>query len=87
MTIIYYFIVFLARILDLAILVRVFMTWLPISRDSRFVAIILEITEPVLAPLRRVIPSVAGMDFTPMVGLILIQVAERVLLSALQRVM
>ena len=87
MTIIYYFIVFLARILDLAILIRVFLSWLPISRDSRFVAIILEITEPILAPLRRVIPSVAGMDLTPMVGLILIQLAERVLLAALQRVM
>ena len=87
MTVVYYFIVFLARILDLAILVRVFMSWLPISRDSRFVAIIMEITEPVLAPLRRVIPSVAGMDFAPMVGLILIQITERVLLSALQRFM
>lgn len=87
MTALYYFIVFLARILNLAILVRVFMSWLPIDRDSRFVAIVLQVTEPILAPLRRVIPSVAGLDLAPMVGLILIQVAERVLITALQRVM
>jgi len=87
MTALYYFIVFLARILNLAILTRVFMSWLPISRDSRFVGIILQVTEPILGPLRRVIPAVAGLDLSPMVGLILIQVAERVLVTALQRAM
>lgn len=85
MSIIYYFIRFLARILNILILIRVFMSWLPIDRDSRFVQLLLEITEPILGPLRRVIPSVAGLDLSPMVALILIQVSEQVLVTALSR--
>lgn len=85
MSILYYFIRFLARILNILILIRVFMSWLPIDRESRFVQILLEITEPILGPLRRVIPSVAGMDLSPMVALILIQVSEQVLVTALSR--
>ena len=81
----YYFVIFLARVLNLAILVRVFMSWLPISRDSRFVHIVLEITEPILGPIRRVMPSFGGLDLSPMVGLILIEVAERVLLTMVSR--
>jgi len=84
-SIIYYFIRFLARILNILILIRVFMSWLPIDRDSRFVQLLLEITEPILGPLRRVIPSVAGLDLSPMVALILIQVSEQVLVTALSR--
>ena len=85
MSILYYFIRFLARILNILILIRVFMSWLPIDRESRFVQILLEITEPILGPLRRVIPSVAGLDLSPMVALILIQVSEQVLVTALSR--
>ena len=85
MSVLYYFIRLLARILNILILIRVFMSWLPIDRDSRFVQILLEITEPILGPLRRVIPSVAGLDLSPMVALILIQVSEQVLVTALSR--
>ncbi len=42
---------------------------------------LIRITEPVLAPLRRYIPPVGGLDFSPMIALILIQIAERVLLT------
>lgn len=82
----YYFIVFLARLLNAAILIRVLLTWIPVGRDSRFVAIIHEITEPILGPVRRVVPSLGGLDISPMLGLILVEVAERVLLTILQRV-
>ena len=78
-------IVILARALNYAILARIILSWLPISRDSRIVGLLFEITEPILGPLRRVIPSIAGLDLTPMIGLILIQFAERVLLSLLSR--
>lgn len=85
MSVLYYFIRFLARILNILILIRVFMSWLPIDRESRFVQLLLEITEPILGPLRRVIPSVGGLDLSPMVALILIQVSEQVLVTALSR--
>ncbi|MBM3189200.1 MAG: YggT family protein [Chloroflexi bacterium] len=85
MNALYYFVIFLARILNLAILARVFLSWLPIDRNSGFVHLILEITEPILGPIRRIMPSLGGLDLSPMVGLILVQVAERVLLTMLSR--
>jgi YggT family protein len=76
-----YFIVFLVRILNYAILARVLVSWLPISRDNVLVAIIYEITEPIIAPIREVLPSMGGLDLSPMIALILLQVAQRVVLS------
>ena len=87
MRVLYYFIVVLARVLNIAILIRVFLTWIPISRDNPVVSFIYEITEPILGPIRRVLPTVGGLDFSPLVALVLIEVAERVLLTLLARLM
>ena len=38
------------------------------------VVILYRLTEPFLAPLRRIIPRVGRFDFTPVVAIILIQV-------------
>ena len=85
MRVVYYFIVFLARILDFAILIRILLSWVPIDRNSGLVTLVYEITEPILAPIRRIIPSLGGLDLSPMIAIILIQVAERVLLTLLGR--
>jgi YggT family protein len=83
MSFIIMFISILARALNVAILARVFMSWLPINPESRFVRIILEVTEPIVGPIRRIVPSLGGLDLSPMVALVLIQVLERMLLSML----
>jgi YggT family protein len=85
MAILYYFIVFLARILSFAVLIRAFLSWIPISRNNPIIVLIYEITEPVLGPVRRLLPNMGGLDLSPMVALILIQVLERVLLGILGR--
>ena len=85
MTFIYSFIRVLAQVLNIAILVRVFMSWLPLNREGRFVTLIIEITEPILGPIRRLVPSIGGLDISPMLGLLLVQVMERVLLTLLSR--
>lgn len=63
-------------ILRLALLVRVVSSWLPISPYSRWVRWSFQLTEWMIAPLRRVIPLVGMIDITPLVawfGLSLIQ--------------
>ena len=42
-----------------------------------------EITEPILAPLRNVIPRIGMMDITPLAAIILIQIIGRVLVERL----
>jgi YggT family protein len=41
------------------------------------------LVEPLLAPIRRIVPLVGMLDFSPLVLIILIQVVERILLSIL----
>jgi YggT family protein len=85
MSFLYTFIVVLERALTFAIFARIFLSWLPINRSSRLVTLILDITEPILGPIRRVVPSIGGLDLSPMIGLILIQMVGRILLTMLAR--
>ena len=64
----------LVWILIIAIFIRVILSWIPMggSQFSPLVAIIYQITEPVLAPLRRIIPRFGMFDFTPTVALIIL---------------
>jgi YggT family protein len=86
MTLISTFIVVLARILNLAILVRILLSWIPMGGSSRIITLIYEITEPILGPVRRLIPPLGGLDISPMIALILIEILERVLLTIVARV-
>lgn len=41
------------------------------------------VVDPMLAPIRRVVPAAGGLDFSPAILLILIQILGRVLVSLL----
>ncbi len=74
--------------LSLAILARVIMSWVTMfAPDSPIVKTINDMlnqmTEPVLGPLRRVIPPLGMFDLTPMIALILLQVIQVYLVPAL----
>jgi len=60
----------------LAIIARALLSWIRISYYHPLARLLIRITEPVLAPLRRYIPPVGGMDFTPLVALIILWIAE-----------
>jgi len=62
-------------------LAHILLSWIPVDRHNPIVAFIYEITEPLLGPIRRVMPSIGGFDFSPMVAIIIIEVAERVLIT------
>lgn len=79
------FVSILAQVLYWAILLRVLISWLPISHESAIVQLLYGITEPILGPIRRILPSMGGLDLSPMVALILIMVAQQVLLQVLMR--
>ena len=58
--------------LGFAILIRSLLSWFPIDREGPIVQAISAITDPVLEPLRRVIPPLGMIDFTPMIAMILL---------------
>ncbi len=62
----------LLQILWLAILVRVILSWFPVDPSNPIVRIVWEITEPVLAPFRRVIPRIGMFDLSPLAAWLVI---------------
>jgi len=58
------FIQILAFVLTAAILVRIVLSWFSIGGAAPFVRLLFEITEPILAPIRRVIPTAGMFDFS-----------------------
>lgn len=68
---------------SIAIIIRVLLSWFRVSYYHPAVHFLYQITEPLLAPLRRYIPPMGGLDFTPMVALILLWIAEQMLVMVL----
>jgi YggT family protein len=65
--------------LILAIVARAILSWFPINPYNPIVNLVHQITEPILAPLRRFIPPIGGMmDITPIVAIILLQVVQTI---------
>lgn len=83
MTTLYTAIDLLDWVLSLAIVLRVLFSWIRPNPSNVFVRLVYQVTEPILAPLRRIIPPFAGIDITPMVALMLLELARRLVISIL----
>lgn len=67
-------------IFQFALIARVFISWLPIGRDNKFVDLLYAVTEPVLGPIRNMLSRSSLMnnsafsmfDFSPIVALLLL---------------
>ena len=81
-----YFVNFLFQAMMLAIVGRALLSWFPVRPGNPFhpLAVVLhQITEPVLAPLRRILPNFGMIDLSPIVALLLLQFLQQVLVGAL----
>jgi YggT family protein len=64
----------LVDLYSLVVLAAVVMSWVRMDRRHPLARIVYSLTEPVLAPIRRALPSIGGLDFAPMVLLIALRV-------------
>jgi YggT family protein len=55
-------------------LIRSVMSWFSLDPNNILVNIVHTITEPMLAPLRRILPRLEVIDLSPMVAIILLYV-------------
>ena len=69
----------------IAIFARVLVSWIATpgrgGLNNPIVNFIYQITEPILAPLRQVIPRLGLFDFTPMIAMVIITVIISILES------
>jgi YggT family protein len=79
------FINIFATVLTWAIIIRALLSWFSISGAQPVLRLLVEITEPVLAPIRRVLPTAGMLDFSPLVALLLINVISAIVLNQLSR--
>jgi YggT family protein len=73
------FLQLLVTVLWLLIIARVVVSWIMPAGGGGLVAFIYQATEPILAPIRRVIPPTAGIDWAPLVALLLLGVLTQAL--------
>jgi YggT family protein len=75
------FISLFIQIYSLVILARVLMSWVNVDPYSPLARAIFDLTEPVLAPVRNMLPQGSGLDFSPIIVMVLLQVAGQILIT------
>jgi YggT family protein len=84
MDLLIYFIDVFFTLLSLAVLARVLLSWVRVSPYHPAVEFLYRITEPILAPLRRIIPPIGMIDISPVIALFLLQIIQQVLVAIIR---
>jgi YggT family protein len=75
----------LFTVLSLAVIARALLSWFDPMMRYPISQIIVDLTEPIIAPIRRVVPPIGGtIDLSPLIALFLLQVIERVIITSLR---
>lgn len=77
MIILYLVIRLVCQLLTFAIILRAVLSWFPISSHNFVVVILNKITEPILAPIRRIVPRLAMLDLSPLIAIVVLQLIYR----------
>ena len=75
----------LVQLLDIYTLIvfgAVIVSWLQLSPTHPIATFLSTMTDPLLAPIRQILPTMGGIDFSPMVLLFAVRILRSVLLSA-----
>lgn len=73
-------------LVELLIVVRVILSWVasPASRNP-FVQLVRQVTEPILAPIRSILPRTGMFDLSPMVALFAIYFLQSLIAGTMSR--
>ena len=64
----------ICEILTICIFIRAIMSWVAPGQVNVFTDVLFHITEPILSPIRRILPATGGLDFAPFAAIIVLQV-------------
>jgi YggT family protein len=71
-------------VLTFIVVGRALLSWFDPGMRTSIGQVLVQITEPMLAPIRRLMPSTGVIDLSPIILIIGLQVVSRVLVQALQ---
>jgi YggT family protein len=69
----------LIELYSLVVLAAVVLSWIQLDRRNPLAAAVYGLTEPLLAPIRNWLPPMGGLDLSPMVLLIALQILKSLL--------
>jgi YggT family protein len=67
----------------LLIFARVLFSWVNLSYSNRWARFLIHATEPLLGPLRRLVPIVGGFDISPIIAWLIIEILKHAVLVTL----
>ena len=71
-------------VLQLLVLARVIISWVPVNRYHPLVRVIHDLTEPMLRPFRALLRvGAGGIDFSPLILLLVLWIGEPIVISLL----
>ena len=73
------FIGFVFSLLGWMIVGRALLSWFPNTRKNQLVQILVQLTDPILVPLSRIIPRAGMFDFSPMIAIFVLFTVARAL--------
>jgi YggT family protein len=71
------FIELLAFVVWFLLIARVVMSWTNPTGGGGLTAFVYQVTEPILAPIRRVLPPSGGIDWSPLIAMLILGVVVR----------
>ena len=72
---------FLLLAMQFAIIGRALFSWFDPTGRTPIGAILIKITDPIIVPIRRLLPSAGFMDFSPLVALLVVFILQKLLTS------
>lgn len=82
---------YLIDLLELAIFITVIISWLPIQKDNRFIKLLYQITEPIMAPIRNLLQRSSFtknlmIDFSPVVAILLLELLKGIIFNIVKMI-
>lgn len=72
------------EILYLALMIRIFLSWIPHNPHQPIISVIYQISEPILAPFRNIVPSYRfGIDLSPIFAFLALYIGKDIIIRLL----
>ncbi|MEO6397041.1 MAG: YggT family protein [Tepidiformaceae bacterium] len=75
------FTLFFLTMLTWAVVARSLLTWFPVDQASPLYQLLFRVTEPIIEPIRRVMPQTGMMDLSPMAAIIVLIVMSQLVVG------
>ena len=68
------FVSYLCQILAFVVFLRAILSWFVVSRYNLLIRLLDDVVQPILSPLRRIVPVLGGFDITPLLAIAILYI-------------